>query len=45
MKYLACALPMLLCVEVISYACLATIGIMFVLELMAVGKGWSNGSK
>lgn len=45
MKYLVCALPMLLCVEVISYACLATIAVMFMFELVTVGKGWSNGSK
>lgn len=45
MKYLVLLLPMLLCIEVVSYACLATVGIMFIFELMSVGMGWANGSK
>jgi len=45
MKYLVCLLPMILCIEVVSYACLATVGVMFIFDVIATGKGWSNGTR
>lgn len=37
MKYLACLVPMLACVEVLSYACLCALVIMFAFDLFIVG--------
>lgn len=38
-KYLIAAIPLIACVEVISYACLCAIAVMFIADLLVVGRG------
>lgn len=37
-KYILCALPMLLCIEIVSYACLCALTFFFFIDLNIVGR-------
>lgn len=38
-KYILCMVPLIACIEIISYACLCAIVAMFVMDLLSVGRG------